>query len=274
MNEEITKAMDALAGRGALAATTGGDTTDWKAKYEEAQRELASAKVEQGRVKKLDEQVKALQAENAKLSSSRGVQSVIDGLPPEMKEGFTEDSLRAQALIAQRAVEAANAERDAQIAQMRAEQAERDRRNAQAAEVAFGQMIEQRYPGFLRSAVAEGGDKHGAWVEFVEYYGPSINAAYNAQDFKRLSWFIEKFYTEKLELPPPSGGLGAAAPDPSATGGGTPTTRIHGDKTYTADEINALFDKKEAARDRGDWAEVKRLSDEINRAQAAENAKK
>lgn len=266
MNEEITKAMDALAGRGAPAATTGGDTTDWKAKYEEAQRELASAKVEQGRVKKLDEQVKALQAENAKLSSNRGVQSVIDGLPPEMKEGFTEDSLKAQALIAQRAVEAANAERDAQIAQMRAEQAERDKRNAQAAEAAFGQMIDQKYPGFLRSAVMEGGDKHGAWVEFIEFYGPSINAAYNARDFKRLSWFIEKFYTEKLELPPPSGGTGAAAPDPSATGGGTSVV-VKSGKTYTWDEIDKLYDEIEVLRAKGDRDGMKRLSDEVERAQ-------
>lgn len=268
MNEEIKKAMGALAGGGNPTGTPGGgDATDWKAKYEEMERKFQSAQVEQGRVKKLDEKVKALEAENAKLSSTRRAQSVIDGLPPEVKEGFTDDSLRAQALIAQRAVEAANAERDAEIERIRAEQAERDRRNAEAAEAAFAQQIEQSYPGFLRSAVLDGGDKHAAWLEFVEYYGPSINAAYYARDFKRLSWFIEKFYNEKLEIPPPSGGSGAAAPDPSATGGGKTVTHAHG-KSYTDEEISALFDKKEAARDRGDWAEVKRLTDEINRAQA------
>lgn len=266
MNEEITKAMDALAGRGAATGTPGGDATDWKAKFEEAQRELASAKVEQGRVKKLDEQVKALQAENAKLSSSRRVQSVIDDLPPEVKEGFTDDSLKAQALIAQRAVEAANAERDAQIAQMKAEQAERDRRNAQAAEAAFAQMIEQKFPGFLRTAVSDGGDKHGAWVEFVGYYGPSINAAYNARNFDKLSWFIEKFYNEHLGLPPPSGGTGAAAPDPSATGGGTPVV-VKSGKTYTWDEIDKLYDEIEVLRAKGDKEGMKRLSDEVERAQ-------
>ena len=258
--------MDALAGGVAPTGTTaGGEATDWKAKFEEAQRELASAKVEQGRVKKLDEQVKALQAENAKLSSSRRVQTVIDDLPPEVKEGFTEDSLKAQALIAQRAVEAANAERDAQIAQMKAEQAERDRRNAEAAKASFAQQIERAYPGFLRSAVLDGGDKHGAWTEFVELYGPSINAAYYAQDFKKLSWFIEKFYTEKLEIPPPSGGTGTAAPDPSATGGGTPVVVKPG-KTYTEKEISDLYDEVEKARDRGDFAEVKRLGAEIEKA--------
>ena len=266
MNEEMTKAMDALAGRGAATGISGGDATDWKAKFEEAQRELASAKVEQGRVRKLDEQVKALQAENAKLSSSRRAQSVIDGLPPEVKEGFTDDSLKAQALIAQRAVEAANAERDAQIAQMKAEQAERDRRNAQAAEAAFAQMIEQKFPGFLRSAVYEGGDKHGAWTEFVEDFGPSINAAVRAQDFAKLSRFIEMFYNQKLEIPPPSGGSGAAAPDPSATGGGT-SVLVKPGKTYTWDEIDKLYDEIEVLRSKGDKDGMKRLSDEIEKAQ-------
>ena len=57
MNEETKKAMDALAGAGAGGGDAGGDATDWKAKYEEAQRELNSARVEQGRVKKLDEEV-------------------------------------------------------------------------------------------------------------------------------------------------------------------------------------------------------------------------
>lgn len=267
MNEEINKAMDALAGGGNPTGTPGGgDATDWKAKYEEMERKFQSAQVEQGRVKKLDEEVKALKAENAKLSSTRRAQSVIDGLPPEVKEGFTDDSLRAQALIAQRAVDAANAERDAEIERIRAEQAERDRRNAEAAKAAFAQQIEQSYPGFLRSAVLDGGDKHAAWLEFVEYYGPSINAAYYARDFKRLSWFIEKFYNEKLEIPPPSGGSGAAAPDPSATGGGTSVLMKPG-KTYTWDEIDKLYDEIEVLRSKGDKDGMKRLSDEIEKAQ-------
>ena len=53
MNEEAKNAMEAL---GVNAAGGEGDHAggeiDWKAKYEEAQRQLASARVEEGRVKR------------------------------------------------------------------------------------------------------------------------------------------------------------------------------------------------------------------------------
>ena len=59
MNEEIEKAMNALSGGGTTGGDAGGETTDWKAKYEEMERKFRSAQVEQGRVKKLDEENKS-----------------------------------------------------------------------------------------------------------------------------------------------------------------------------------------------------------------------
>ena len=111
----------------------------------------------------------------------------------------------------------------------------------------------------------DGGDKHPAWVQYQCYNAPSINAAVNACNFDILAWHIRKFYSDELGIAPPSGGTGAAAPDPSATGGGTPVATKPG-KIYTEKEISDLYDEVERARDRGDFAEVKRLGAEIDKA--------
>lgn len=268
MNEEMEKAMNALAGGTGTAGAPAGDAVDWKAKYEEMERKFQSAQVEQGRVKKLDEEKKALEAKLAELSSKRRSQEAISSLPDNLREAIPDDYAEGTSLIAQRTVDAALAARDAELAAIKAQMAEKERRAAKAANDSFGVRIEQAFPGFLKSAVLEGGDKHAAWVQYQRYNAGSINAAVAACDFDTLSYHIRKFYTDELGIVAPSGGTGAAAPDPSATGGGTPAARTAG-KAYTEDELDALFDKKEAARDRGDWAEVKRLTDEINRAQAA-----
>ena len=265
--------MNALTGGEAPAGNSGGgDATDWKAKYEETQHALEIARVEQGRVKKLDEEKKALEAKIAELSASRRTQDAISALPDDIRDDMPETVAKASSLIAQKTVDAALAARDAELAQLKAQMVEREQRTAAASRQAFGQRIEQEFPGFLRDAVSEGGDKHAAWVQYQRYNAPSINAAANSCDFDTLSWHIRKFYTDELGIAAPSGGTGAAAPDPSTIGGGTSSARMSG-KSYTEDEITALFDKKEAARDRGDWAEVKRLTDEINRAQASGDAK-
>ena len=125
--------------------------------------------------------------------------------------------------------------------------------------------IEQEFPGFLQSAVSEGGDKHEAWKKYQKRNRGSINDAVATGDFDTLSYHIQRFYAEELGGVAPSGGAGAAAPDPSATGGGAPLAPKHG-KVYTEQEILSLYDEVERARDRGDFAEAKRLGAEIDKA--------
>lgn len=267
MNEETMKAMDALAGGGAPAGNSGGgDTTDWKAKYEEAQKALASAKVDQGRVKKLDEEKKALEAKIAELSASRRSEAALSALPDDIREDMPENFAKGSALVAQRMVDEALASRDAELRELKAKMAEGAERNAAIARQQFGNRIEQEFPGFLKSAVMDGGDKHPAWVQYQRYNAPSINAAVNACDFDTLAWHIRKFYSDELGIAPPSGGTGAAAPDPSATGGGT-SVLVKPGKTYTWDEIDNLYDEIEVLRSKGDKDGMKRLSDEIEKAQ-------
>ena len=272
MSEEINKAIDALAGGTKVGGTPPADTTDWKAKYEEAQRELNSARVEQGRVKKLNEEKSELERKLAEAQSARGVQSAIEALPDNLRTDTPEDYQKVAAIMAQqavsKAVQEAEARRKAELDTVMAQMAEREKREADAKRADFGARVEREFPGFLKSAVLEGGDKYEAWVAYQRFNAASINVAVQKCDFDTLAYHIRAFYRNELGVEPPSGGTGAAAPDPSATGGGNPVTPKSG-KTYTDQELSELFDKKEAARDRGDWAEVKRLTDEINRAQAA-----
>ena len=264
MNEEMEKAMNALAGGEAPAGKpAGGDTTDWKAKYEEAQRELASAKVEQGRVKKLDEENKALRSRLAGAEALKRAKEEVAGMDEATRGEVPEDYLVGAGVLAQKmaadAIEAKSAEFERRMA-------EREQRDAAASRQRFGQRIEQEFPGFLRDAVSDGGDKHAAWVQYQRYNAASINTAVNACDFDTLSWHIQQFYTNTLGINPPSGGTGAAAPDPSSIGGGTPAAARPG-KVYTWDEIDKLYDEIEVLRSRGDKEGMKRLSDEIEKAQ-------
>ena len=267
MNEEMQKAMDALAG-GTAAGAPGGDTTDWKAKYEESQRELASARVEQGRVKKLNEEKSELERQLAEARSARGVQSAIDALPDNLKTDTPEDYQKVAAIMAQRAVDEAvqkaEARRKAELDTVMSQMAERERREADAKRADFGSRIEREFPGFLKSAVMEGGDKHSAWVQYQRFNAASINTAVQNCDFETLAYHVRTFYRNELGVEPPSGGTGAAAPDPSSTGGGNAVRHDGGKKIYTAQEYQALEKQAMQARRRGDFETYGKLNDELN----------
>lgn len=258
MNEETKKAMDALAGGGKNESAD----TDWKAKYEEMERKLQSAQVEQGRVKKLAEEKKELEAKLAELSAGKTVQDALSALPEDVRSDIPENYATASSAIARQAVDSALASRDQELNALRAQIEERDRRDFAVNQQKFSERLEREFPGFLATAVAEGGDKHQAWVGYQRYNAASIKAAVNSFDFDALAWHIRKFYADELGIEPPSGNSGRAAPDPGSIGGGKPTTPKAG-KVYTEAEISELYDKVEAARDRGDFKEVQTLGHEI-----------
>lgn len=259
MNEEITKAMDALAGGGSGGGDAGGEAVDWKARYEEMAHKYQTSQVEQGRVKKLTEENNALKKQLEELNTSTQIQDAINDLPEEMRNDVPEEILKSQTFLAKRAAERAFAAQAAELQAVKDQMAGRSRDQ-------FAARIEQEFPGFLREAVTEGGDKHKAWVAYQRFNAASINAATNARDFDTLAWHIRTFYANELGVTPPSGGTGAAAPDPSAIGGGQPAAARPG-KTYTWDEIDKLYDEIERLRACGDRDGMKRLSDEVERAQ-------
>lgn len=268
---EQTNAMDALTGAISGGGSSAGEATDWKAKYEEAQRELNSARVEQGRVKKLDEEKKALENQLEELRAARLQDDAMSALPDDLRSDLPADYQKGASIIAHNTVSAELKQRDAEIADLRRKMVEREQRDAAMRNADFARLIESRYPGFL-VAISEGGDKCDAWKRYLRFNRNDVVAARNSGDIDAMIYHIDRFFTEELGVQPPSGASEAAAPDPSAISGGQPTAQRTG-RQYTEAEIDDLFDKKEAARDRGDWAEVKRLTDEINRAQASGGAK-
>lgn len=248
----------------ALTGETAGnlaETPDWKAKYEEAQHALESARVEQGRVKKLNEEKAELQRQLDE-ARSRGMLSpeLAEALPDETKQGLSIVRKASEDAIA-----AAEARHRAEMDELKAQMAERDSRNAAAARSAFAAKIDAAFPGFLAS-IGEGGDKAEAWKRYQRFNAASIAAAVSTCDFDAISYHVGLFFRNDLGLEPPSGGTGAAAPDPSAVGGGTPAV-AHPGKIYSWDEINKAYDEIEVLRSRGDREGMKRLSDEIERAQ-------
>lgn len=260
MNEEMEKAMNALSGNGAAGGDAGGDATDWKAKYEEAQRQLNSAKVEQGRVKKLDEENKALRSRLAGAEALKRAKEEVANMGEEQRGEVPEDYLVGAGVLAQKMAAEAIA---AQKAEFDQRMAERDQREAAATRQNFAQRIEREFPGFLRDAVTEGGDKYAAWVKYQRFNAATITAAVNACDFDTLSWHIRNFYNTEVGIPPPSGGTGAAAPDPSPTGGGQ---RVHAEtgKIYTAQEYAELEKKAMQLRRMGDFEGYRKLDAELN----------
>lgn len=263
MNEEMEKAMNALSGSGAAGGDAGSDATDWKAKYEEAQRQLNSARVDEGRVKKLSEKVKALEGQLADATALKRAKEEVANMGEDQRGEVPEDYLVGAGVLAQKMAAEAIA---AQKAEFDQRMAEREQREAAAARQNFAQKIGNEFPGFFRDAVLEGGDKHAAWQKYLRFNAASVTTAFNACDFDTLSWHIRNFYNTEVGIPPPSGGTGAAAPDPSPTGGGT-SVAVKPGKVYTWDEIDKLYDEIEVLRSRGDREGMKRLSDEVEKAQ-------
>lgn len=259
MNEEMEKAMNALSGSGAAGGDAGGDATDWKAKYEEAQRQLQSAKVEQGRVKKLDEENKALRSRLAGAEALKRAKEEVANMGEDQRGEVPEDYLVGAGVLAQKMAAEAIAEQKAEFDRRIAE---REQREAAAAQARLFQQIEQEFPGLLRD-ISEGGDKHAAWLKYQRYNAPSITKAIGENDFDTLAWHFRNFYNTEVGIPPPSGGTGAAAPDPSPTGGGQ---RVHAEtgKIYTAQEYAELEKKAMQLRRMGDYDGYRKMDAELN----------
>lgn len=253
----------------AKALMNGSDTTvknageDWEAKYKEAEKQLQSAKVEQGRVKALDTRNKELEKEIARLKEEHTTKSVVDSLTPEERGDFPDEYLSPVAKVVNRATEAALADVNEELNRLRAE---RDAEKAMATERAkseFLSMIDGKFPGF-RAAISTGGDKEQAWASYLEHNAGSVVAAFQSCNFSSLAYHIERFYRDTLGVHPPEGNGRAAVPDPTSTGG-TGAEILSEGKTYSQAQIDKMYDDIELARDAGDYARVKALSATLER---------
>ena len=245
---EMLKEQDSVFGGG----ESGG--TDWKTKYEQLEREYASARVEQGRVKKLDEEKKALEKELEELRAKSGRESVLSALSDEERGNIAPEVLDATSkLLAQQ-----KADFERQLAEVRA-------MNRGNAKEDFARRIEGAFPGFIAS-VGNGGPNSAAWQSFRASVGRYVDQAYANLDFDGVSYFIRRFYEEIGSEAPKAGSAGSTAPDPDAVAGGIGGTPSGGSKVFTHEEVSEMFDRIEECRRREDFREASRLEAEIDRA--------
>lgn len=243
-----------------IAAVTGGgrkEDTDWKAKYEELSKQFNGVRVEEGRVKKLDEELKAAQAKIAEYESRSEELDLINSIPEETRSEIPDEVLSASAKIAASAMKGLKSEID-----------EERRYRTEASKRAFFERIEREAPGFL-TGISEGGDKKPAWDNYLRHNRESVSYAIQNGDYDSMAYHIQNFYRSELGIPVPSGGMGGSAvPDPrSSVGGGGAQYSANG-KTYSYEEWSNLPDRAEMARDKGDIAECKRLYSEYEKAPA------
>ena len=264
MNKETEQAVKALMGNGNALADAGGEK-DWKTLYEESQRQLQSARVDQGRVAKLDAEKKELEKQLHDLQSRRNEEEIIRGVPEGELEGVPNDIVSASAKLAAAAVEkerAATEERLARIEQERAAEREAIARQAQDA---FVERINDAHPGFIQSAMLEGGDKHEAWNAYLRHNKASVREAFARCDYDSLEYHINAFYEKVLHVPVPSaGGAQSTASDPSASSGGSGNPVGGGKKLYTQAEYDALEKSYEEARANRDYTKANEISRELD----------
>lgn len=239
------------------------EETDWKKKYEQLEKDFASARVEQGRVKKLDEEKKALEKELAELRSRNNREDMLSALSDEERGNIAPEVLSATAKLLERQ----KAEYDRRLEELAARTSMGAEEGRRAAKESFARRIDSEFPGFLQS-VGNGGPNADAWKSFKRTIGQYIDQAYANLDFDGVCYFVRRFYSEIGSEVPSAGSAGSSAPDPNAVTGGIGGVHAGGSKVYSREEISGLFDRIEKLRMEENYKEANRLEAEIDRAMA------
>lgn len=254
--------INALLGIG--SGSSGGD--DWKAKCEELQRMLASARVEQGRVAKLSAELKAAQEENAKLRSASKAEAIAKTITPEEKGDLPDEFVGLAAKVAANATDGAMAGIHEKLAKIEADREAEKSAALERLQMEFVSKINSKYPGFLDS-IAIGGEKNQAWTAFLVNNSESVRHAFETCDFNALVYHVDRFYRETLGVRPPAGDRGKASiPDPATTHGSAPVVETDDpNKVYTQEEYDALEKKALAFRAAGDFKNYSLLNRELEK---------
>ena len=261
MNTETKDAMKALGiNPGGGGTTTQGGEPDYKALYEKAQHDLDVAKVEQGRVKKLNEE---LQAKNARIAElEKG--ATLGALPENLKESVPNEMQEAALLLSKGVVDKAMAGQNERLAMLERQQKEEAERRQSERTDAFMSQLMQAFPDFMKG-IAAGGDFKAAWDEYQVNNAESLAAGFAECNFAKVSYHIKRF-CESSDFDP-SGGRGEiAAPDPRSLAGGAPRQDGGGKKTYTMQEYNALQEKARRYREEYRFDDYHKLSRELEDA--------
>jgi len=268
LDEEKRKTMNAMEELGNVlggAKSTpdnGGDAS--AARIAELERQLQQERVESGRLRKANDELAQLRAENAQLKAAqRGDGSaIISSLPKDVVEPVPDDIKRMTGAAIETAVsDAITKEREryeAELAKLREE-------GAQSRRTSFARQINTAYPSFFADT-REGGKLYAQWSEYMERNGDSLGKCLGSFDYDATKYHIDRFYSE-YGISNPSGGQGGtAAPEPRSIGGGVNPGAGDQKKTYTYAEYNELRKKAHALRDAYDFEKYRALAKELDDA--------
>lgn len=272
MNNEKKDILGAIGGN---AEGTNGGEPDYKALYEKSQKELQANKVEDGRLRKVNEELAAARKELDELRRSKRTEEAINALPEDLKNEVPDDIKRGSAVIAQKAVDSAlsgaMADTNERLARLEREQEEARVSADRVRKAEFERRIANTYPDFLKGIDA-GGDKREAWMKYRRFNEASIQSAISSCDYDTLEYHIKNFYRE-IDVPLPTAGQGYTAPEPRPASGGQQVIPQGGGKTYTLDEYVALQEKCEKLFYENK-AEYAKLRDELEKAMAEGRVKR
>jgi len=254
----------ALLGTSDAPAVQAGE--DWKSKYEEAQRQLASARVEEGRVRKLDADNKALARKLAELERGTRVAAIAGDVSAEERGDVPEEYVGLAARVADTAATRVAAGIGEEIERLRRERDEERAAEAGRRRNEFLRRVNEKYPKLFEE-IGPGGSKERAWKAFMDNNKESVDRAYGSCSLDGISYHLDRFYREDLGVPPPTAGMGGApAPDPVQTSGGS-IPAVHADdanRKYTAEEFAALEKRATNLRACGKFKEYRELCLEMD----------
>ena len=260
---ETNEQVSALTGGGSAAGAAG---EDWKAKCEALQRELASAKVEQGRVKKLDDRTKELEAELKAIKAGKSKEELLASLSQEYRDSVAPEVQAAAAEIAAAALERERAANEARFARYDNERAAEREANEEANQRAFMARIETTFPGFL-SSVGPGGTNAEAWTRYLVHNKLSVAGALQHGDFATIDYHIRQFFGSiEVRVPSADGGEATSSDPGNQAGGASPQPNAGVGKVYTSEEYDALDRKCDSLYHGGRLDEYRKLRDELESA--------
>lgn len=244
---------------GAAGAASGG-ADEWKAKYEALKKENEAMKPMLGRVKDLsakDKEIAELKKKIGELEKG-GRANPEDALTPEERASLAPEFVQAAAKISTAATEGIGEE----LRQMRIEREQERAAFRQAQEETFFRNVEAKYPGFIAN-ISEGGKWNASWNTFLVHNKDSVVSAYKSLDIDALSYHVDRFYREVLEVRPPDGKGKASIPDPVSTRGGAPGLVDNPTKVYTPEEFALLEEECAKLRRKGDFDGYRKMRDNL-----------
>ena len=249
----------------AALSTKGGEpqtTEPGKGTADELQKAQHTAQVWGGRARQLSEEKAALAQENAelkeklrKLEAGSEAKAVVEKLTPEQLGDLPKEYAGTMAAVSVGVVQAAEAKHEAEMAKLREEMQEGNRR-------LFQSQIGAKHEKFF-DLVAPGGANADVWEQYKADNVETFKAIMETQDHARFDRFVADF-CRVVGISEPSGAKAATStPDPVTTGAGKPAVQTDGSKKfYTPEEYDAL-EKKAMQLRATNYKEYLTLRDEL-----------